>query len=155
MIRILPSDPDPPLRSGSSPQTHSTFHSPITCTSSAESKAAAACGGFGQVCGGFGPVCGGFGPVCGGFGPDHTVPSTPRPLTGAYSYLLTYLHGSMPYRNLLPPRLHTSSPPAPPRSPPKTPSSCWTACSCSPSSGPTGGAPRTWAGESSAPSCTS
>ena len=32
--------------------------------------------------------------VWGGFGPDHTVPSTPRPLTGTYSYLLTYL----PYR---------------------------------------------------------
>jgi hypothetical protein len=30
--------------------------------------------------------------VWGGFGPDHTVPSTPRPLTGTYSYLLTYLH---------------------------------------------------------------
>ena len=29
--------------------------------------------------------------VWGGFGPDHTVPSTPRPLTGTYSYLLTYL----------------------------------------------------------------
>ena len=25
------------------------------------------------------------------FGPDHTVPSTPRPLTGTYSYLRTYL----------------------------------------------------------------
>ena len=29
--------------------------------------------------------------VWGGFGPDHTVPSTPRPLTGTYSYLLTHL----------------------------------------------------------------
>ena len=29
--------------------------------------------------------------VWGGFGPDHTVPSTPRPLTGTYNYLLTYL----------------------------------------------------------------
>ena len=29
--------------------------------------------------------------VWGGFGPDHTVPSTTRPLTGTYSYLLAYL----------------------------------------------------------------
>ena len=33
--------------------------------------------------------------VWGGFGPDHTaVPSTPRPLTGTYSYLLTYISRS-------------------------------------------------------------
>ena len=35
--------------------------------------------------------------VWGGFGPDHTVPSTPRPLTGTYSYLLTYLHRCTKY----------------------------------------------------------
>ena len=29
--------------------------------------------------------------VWGGFGPDRTVPSTPHPLTGTYSYLLAYL----------------------------------------------------------------
>ena len=36
--------------------------------------------------------------VWGGFGPDHTVPSTSRPLTGTYSFLLTYLltYGAVP-----------------------------------------------------------
>ena len=29
--------------------------------------------------------------VWGGFGPDHTVPSTLRPLTGTYSYILPYV----------------------------------------------------------------
>ena len=34
------------------------------------------------------------------FGPDHTVPPTPRPLTGMYSYLITYLRRSQGRRSL-------------------------------------------------------
>ena len=39
--------------------------------------------------------------VWGGFGPDHAVPSTPRPLTGTYSYLLTYLQADAEWELLV------------------------------------------------------